>query len=124
MSKSRDIYNAPASKVAEYQLVRPVWLTLAISLYVLVIAIGSVGYLLKDGTLEGAFFNLVLVCMLSAPAVGIWRLEYWGPAVGILGFLVLQIKIFFNGHELPTGLLLIPVIHFLIFIWLKRIKAK
>ncbi len=124
MSKSNDIYNTPTSKVGEYQLVRPLWLTLSILLYAIIIGIGSITYSLRDGTIEGVFYSLLLASLLLAPTVGIWRLEYWGPAVGILFFLVIQLKILLNHHETPAGLLLIPVIYFLIFVWLKRIKSN
>ena len=124
MNHSKDIYSAPDSKLAESVLIRPGWLTLVLIVYGIFWIFLFVAAGVKIGTMLGIVYNAILASLILPPIIGIWKLAYWGPAWGILGFLVIQVGSTVANIAFPPIMIVLPIIYFLLFVWLKRFKSK
>ena len=119
-----DSYRTPSSEVGKADLHRPDWLTmilLASGFFIGSMILVSV-YLYQNGnaTLFASSIMFTGFSLMFVSVIGIWNLHFWGVAVGILGFLVFYVRLYYVGTQIGFPGILVPFVYLAIYLWLKR----
>ena len=111
-------------------LQRPTWLTLGLLLYgFIIIPLALVNWLSlfsEPTNLTVVMISITAHSLMALSVIGVWRLQLWGIVTGVMGLLVVTLRLGYIGTSFDLLEMYLPSFLFYIFVfyWLKAKKKN
>ncbi|MBV1882235.1 MAG: hypothetical protein KUG82_11400 [Pseudomonadales bacterium] len=111
-------------------LQRPIWLTLGLLLYgFVIIPLALVNWLSlfsDPANLTATITAITTHSLMALSVIGVWRLQLWGIVTGVMGLLVVTLRLGYIGTSFDLLEMYLPSFLFYIFVfyWLKAKKKN